>query len=155
MHKAEPLYKTHVIYFSHFDAYHRLYANRTTLQWHDNGRNGISNHQPHDCSLNCLFRYWSKITSKLRDAGLCAGNSPVTGDFPTQMAIPPENACIWWRHNSTPKTRSISYSDRHNVFPASHILAHNEMTRLVRRDILFRPQTELNMGDNWLTWKIY
>ena len=29
---------------------------------------------------------------------LC-GNSPVTGEFPAQMASNPENASIWWRHN--------------------------------------------------------
>ena len=35
------------------------------LQWHHNGRDGISNHQPHDCLLNRLFRRRSKKTSKL------------------------------------------------------------------------------------------
>ena len=28
------------------------------------------------------LRHRSKKTSKLRDTGLCAGNSPVTGEFP-------------------------------------------------------------------------
>ena len=51
------------------------------LQWLHNEHNGVSNHQPHDCLLNCLFRHISKKTSKLRDTGLCAGNSPVTGEF--------------------------------------------------------------------------
>ena len=36
-----------------------------TLQWRLNGRDGISNHQPHACSLNRLFRRNSKKTSKL------------------------------------------------------------------------------------------
>ena len=45
-----------------------------TLQWHHNGHDSISNHQPHDCLLNCLFRCRSKKTSKLRVTGLCAGN---------------------------------------------------------------------------------
>ena len=40
----------------------------------------------------------SKKTSKLRVAGFCKGNSPVTGEFPTQMASNAENAFIWWRH---------------------------------------------------------
>ena len=44
-----------------------------TLQWHHNGRNGISNHQPHDCFLNHLFRRRSKKTSKICITGLCAG----------------------------------------------------------------------------------
>ena len=36
--------------------------------------------------------------SKLRVTGLCAGNSPVTGEFPIQMASNAENVSIWWRH---------------------------------------------------------
>ena len=36
-----------------------------------------------------------KKTSKLRVAGLCAGNSPVTGEFPAQMASNAENVSIW------------------------------------------------------------
>ena len=47
------------------------------LQWRHNGRDGVSNHQPHDCLLNRLFRRKSKKTSKLRVTGLCVGNSPV------------------------------------------------------------------------------
>ena len=54
------------------------------LLWPHNGRDGVSNHQPHDCLLNRLFRRRSKKTSKLRVTGLCAGNSPVTGQFPAQ-----------------------------------------------------------------------
>ena len=46
---------------------------------------GVSDHQPHDCLLNRLFRRTSKKTSKLRVTGLCAENSPVTGEFPAQM----------------------------------------------------------------------
>ena len=52
--------------------------------WRHNGRDGVSNHQPHDCLLNRLFWHWSKKTSKLRVTGLCDGNSPVTGEFPAQ-----------------------------------------------------------------------
>ena len=36
-------------------------------------------------------------TSKLRVTSLCAGISPVTGDFPAQTASNPENVPIWWR----------------------------------------------------------
>ena len=28
-----------------------------------------------------------------------AGNSPVTGEFPAQMASNAENVSIWWRHH--------------------------------------------------------
>ena len=40
-------------------------------------------------------------TSKLRATGLCAGNSPVTGEFPAQKASNVENVTIWWRHHET------------------------------------------------------
>ena len=35
-----------------------------------------------------------KKTSKLRVTGLCAGNSPGTGEFPAQMASDAENVSI-------------------------------------------------------------
>ena len=57
-----------------------------SLQWRHNERDGVSNHQLHDCLLNRLFRRRSKKTSKLRVTGRCAGKSPVTGEFPAQKA---------------------------------------------------------------------
>ena len=70
-----------------------------TLQWRHNGRDSVSNHQPHDCLLNRLFRRRSKKTSKFRVTGICARNSPGTGEFPAQMASNAENVSIWWRHH--------------------------------------------------------
>ena len=71
----------------------------TALRWRHNERDSVSNHQPHDCLLNRLFRRRSKKTSKLRVTGLCVGNSAGTGEFPAQMAIHAENVSIWWRHH--------------------------------------------------------
>ena len=67
------------------------------LQWRHDEHDCVSNHQPCDCFLNRLFRCRSKRTSKLRVTGLCAGNSPVTGEFPAQMTSNAEKAFIWWR----------------------------------------------------------
>ena len=39
-------------------------------------------------------------TSKLRVTGLCAGNSPVTSEFPAQRASNAENVSIWCRHQA-------------------------------------------------------
>ena len=36
-----------------------------------------------------------KKISKLRVPGLCEGNSPVTGEFPTQRVGNAENGSIW------------------------------------------------------------
>ena len=64
----------------------------STLQWRHNGYDGVSNHQSHHCfKLNRL--------SNLRVTGLCAGNSPVTGEFPVQMASNAENISILRRHH--------------------------------------------------------
>ena len=52
------------------------YMTRHALQWRHNDHDGVSNHQPHGCLCNRLFRRWSKKTSKLRVTGLCVGNSP-------------------------------------------------------------------------------
>ena len=60
-----------------------------TLQWPHKGRDGVSNHQPHDC----LFERRSKKASKLRVTGLCAGihrgpvNSPHKGPVTRKMFL--------------------------------------------------------------------
>ena len=76
-----------------------LFGWDVSLQWLHNGSYGVSNHQPHDCLLSCLFRQISKKTSKLRVTGLCKGKSPVTGDFPAKTTSNAENVSIWWRHH--------------------------------------------------------
>ena len=87
-----------------------------SLRWRHSGRDSVSNHQPRYCFLNRLFRHRSKKTSKLRVTGLCAGNSPGTGEFPAQMASSAENVSIWWRHHDTSirchmirQTQDVSY----------------------------------------------
>ena len=74
-------------------------SNWFTLLWRHDG---------HDASqIICLrivysavyLRHRSKKTSKLRVTGLCARNSPGTGEFPAQMASNAEHVSIWWRHH--------------------------------------------------------
>ena len=89
-----------------------------SLEWRHNGRDSVSNHQPHDCSLNRLFRRRSKKPSKLRVTGLCAGNSPGTGEFPAQRASNAENVSIWWRHHVA---RRMQYSQ----FQMSDLFPYN------------------------------
>ena len=71
----------------------------SSLLWCHNGCDGVWNHQPHDCLLNCSFRPRSKKISKPRVIALCAGNSPVISEFPAQMASNAVNVSIWWRHH--------------------------------------------------------
>ena len=63
--------------------HHKLYSQGPSsgmcyhsLHWRHNDHDGVSNHHPHGCLLNRLFRRRSKKTSKLRVTGLYAGNSP-------------------------------------------------------------------------------
>ena len=86
---------THILYSCFIDTGQSWIS----LRWRHNGRDIVSNHQPHDCLLNRLFRRRSKKTSTLRVTGLCVGNSPGTGEFPAQMASNAEYVSIWWRHH--------------------------------------------------------
>ena len=83
------------------------------LQWRHNGRDSVSNHQPHECLLNRLFKRRSKKTSQLRVTGLCVGNSPGTGEFPAQMASNAENDSIWWRHHDIVNTLKFEQNNRY------------------------------------------
>ena len=70
-----------------------------TLQWSHNELDGFSNHQPHDCLLNCLFRRRSKKTLKLRVTGLYVGEFTGHGWIPAQKASNAGNFPIWWRRH--------------------------------------------------------
>ena len=89
---------------------YRMLAQNLSLRWRHNGRDSVFNHQPHGCLLNRLFRRRSKKTSKLRITGLCAGNSPVVGEFPSQRASNAENVSIWWRHHGNLRVPELAMS---------------------------------------------
>ena len=78
------------------------------------GLDSVSNHQPRHCLLSRLFGCRSKKTSKLRVTGLCAENSPETGEFPTQRASNAENVSIWWRHHVIPWRWTVADSYWYN-----------------------------------------
>ena len=65
---------------------HQRFVNFTS-HWRHNGRDYVSNHQPHHCLLNRLFRRRSKKTSKLRVTGLCSGNSPGSVNSPHEWPV--------------------------------------------------------------------
>ena len=87
-------------------------------QWRHNWRDGVSNHQPYDCLLNRLFRRRSKKTSKLRITGLCARNSPVTGESPAQMAG--NRKCFHLMTSSWIETRGVSFPSCNPCGPRWH-----------------------------------
>ena len=102
-------------------------------QWRHNEYDGVSNHQPYDCLLNRLFRRRSKKTSKLRVTGLCAGNSPVTDEFPSQTASNAENVSIWWRHHGLAKSmlQRELYGKRVTNGYATQLIYHVMVTWIV------------------------
>ena len=98
------LWQINALARTHWDAVQKSLSDNFTLHWRHNELDGVSDHQPHDRLLTCLFRHRWKKTSKLRVTGLCEGNSPGTGDFPAQKASNAENVSIWWRHHDQIKT---------------------------------------------------
>ena len=106
--------------------------NEISLRWRHNERDGVPNHQPHDCLLNRLFRHRSKKTSKLRVTGLHAGNSPATGVFPTQRASNAENISIWCRHHDVNKKQT---SGSISIFPQCR---HHYVLDITERKITVR-----------------
>ena len=66
------------------------------LQWRRNVRIGVTNHQPHECLLNCLFKAQIKENSKALRHWPLSGE--FTGDFPAQRSSNAENVSIRWRH---------------------------------------------------------
>ena len=91
---------------------------KVSLQQCHNGRDGVSNLQPHDCLLNRLFKRRSKKISKLRVTGLCAGI------YLSQMASNAENVSIWCPHSSFFESIGVheNVTNEENGYPAQRVL---------------------------------
>ena len=120
-----------------------------TLQWHHNSCAGISNHQPHDCLLNCLFRCNSKKKFKLCVTGLCPGNSPVTGEFPAQKASDVENVSIGWCHHELLQPSQCCERMKkghtvkcHNNTPIYHVITYHTVKTVAVSKSDFRITTD-------------
>ena len=127
-----------------------------SFQWRNNGRDGVSNHQPHHCLLNRLFRRRSKKISKLCITGLCAGNSPVTGEFPAQMASNAENVSIWWHHHIVCSDVCNPFEGRESVNGIYGWLSSNELSvTAAMATCHIRFQWAIIGSDNgmWIVWR--
>ena len=90
-----------------------------TSQW----VRGVSNHQPRDCLLSRSIRRRSQKAAKFCVTGLCAGNSPVTGKFPAQMAsnakksfhLMTSSCCFYGISSSYFIIRIVIKRDRHSI----------------------------------------
>ena len=110
------------------------------LQWHDDGRDGVSNHQRIDCLHNCLFRRKSTKTPKLRVR-------PLWGEFICHRWIPLikgqlRGKCFYFMTSSCPEVIASSWLRdewalrwRHNGRDSisNHQPRHCLLNRLFRR----------------------
>ena len=119
----------------------------SALQWRHNERGGVSNHKRLDYLLNRLFRRRSKKTSKLRVTGLCEGNPPVTGGFPSQWVSNTENVSIWWRYHES------SYVALH-ITPTMYLLCTepHHLTHLWHLSMYCPENTSLMMWSKNQLW---
>ena len=120
------------------------------LQWLHNGRDGVSNHQPHDCLLNRLSGRRSKKIAKLRVTGLCAGNLPGTGEFPTQRASNAENGSIWWRHHGSIRCATNSQRSVTQHHARLHLWVY---LPVCKGRAMFNYFADTQMHDGVMTWK--
>ena len=124
--------------------------NSLTLQWRYNGRDGVSNHQPHDCLFNRLIRRTSKKTSKFHVTGFCAGNSPVTGEFPAQRA---SNDVTW---KMLPFDDIIMIYDSYvteNIFSHVWCLSYPALLRMMLLSQFYQASSKAECNHIWLPWK--
>ena len=132
---------------------HTLYVIYTgfSLQWRHSEHDCVSNHQFHDCLLNRLFRSRSKKTSKLRITGLCAENSPVTGEFPAQLDSNAENVPfdVIMTYRGTKKTQKLQGSTDENIVLLWFILGmvRNKPNTIVNQNTPSVPTVSLFLSD--------
>ena len=123
----------------------------STLQWHHNERDCVSNHRRHDCLLNRLFRRRSNKTSKLRVTDLCGGNSLLTDEFPARRASNTENVSIWWHHYEFP-WQSLNPWRRSYAYAAVNyaiIVSDNDLSPYRRQAIIWTNAGLLLTVDPW------
>ena len=148
-------------------------CSRFSLHWRHNGLGGVWNHQRIDCLLSRLFRCRSKKTSKLLVIGLCEGNPPVTGEFPSQRASNADNVSIWWRHHVVYLLATCKFPSRWRQMTimasritgqssvcSSIVYTDNKETSKVRVNVPYRVRgidrwSVDSMQKGKVTWKIF
>ena len=100
---------------------------RNHKKWRHYEHDGVSNHRHLESLFNRLCGRRSNKTSKLRVAGLCEGNPPVTGGFPSQSASNAEKVpfadvimivfCHQRAQRLITKTGFVAMNHLANIFP--------------------------------------
>ena len=107
------------------------------LRWRHNDHDGGSNHQPHGCLLNRLFRRKSKRTSKLRVSGLCVGNSPGPVNSPHKGPV---------TRKMFPFDDVIMHLDIVNMFEINY-------KHIVMADFTWRSKASNNSNITWMEYE--
>ena len=101
---------------------------------------------------------------KLRVTGRCVGNSPVTGEFPAQMASNAENVSIWWRLHDNLLSTSLTHGRIVGcqlwVIRIKELQRNNELNR---RKFLYDSDSSLRfdavtsnaMQKAWVKWTLF
>ena len=77
----------------------RQHKAKKALLWRNNGCDAVSNHQPHDCLLICLFWRRSKKHQSSASLAFVRGIHRWPVHSRTKRASNAENVSIWWRHH--------------------------------------------------------
>ena len=110
------------------------------LRWRHNVHDGVSNHQPHHCLLNRLFGCRSKKTSTFRVTGLCAGNSPGTGEFLAQMA---SNMEMFPFDDVIMHAKNVPLTTQYAEIPQQYVASSHICTA----------RWQINMADKMIDWR--
>ena len=126
-----------------------------TLRWRHNDHDSVSNHQPHGCLLNRLFRRRSKKTSKLRVTGLCVGNSPGPMNSPHKGPVtrkmfpfddvimscfPDTESLLWLPEYQWRKPEGCAYPCDDDVIKWKHFPHYWPFVRGIHRSSVNSPQ---------------
>ena len=112
------------------------------LRWRHNGLDSVSNHQPHDCLLNRLFKRRSKKTSKLCVTGLWAENhrGPVNSPHKwpvTWKMFPFDDVIMDYRHH-----RAQSSKPQAPLSPSNWSALYEVSARQSWAEYSSRPKTD-------------
>ena len=107
-------------------------------QWRHNGRDGVSNHQPHDCLLNRLFRRRSRKTSNsaplafVREIHLWLVNSPHKWTITRKMFPFDDFILLWCRHALSLWLRGRSLCEQLSMLSCILYIARSYSPSLLR-----------------------
>ena len=129
MHSHQILLPVQLISKTSFCKYFSLTVDRTTLRWRHNERDSVSNHQPHDCLLNRLFKEIIKAPRHWPLCGEFTGDRwiqwPVTRKmFPFDDVIMSYEDLTYRKGTMTLALSSLSWINKHTALEVHYAEIH-------------------------------